>query len=155
MTPDASVFEFERDFAGSLRCIPMAVRFNLDLCGVKLSLRQWSKFTRDDRAQLLSMHCDTAEATGEYRQLLTSLIEAKCAEPVKLLPIEERPEWSDAQRVPSSVADYAMSLELEPPTQSQWASLTHLQRFTLLKLARASHDNVNFIPALREFGLLA
>jgi len=29
-----------------------------------------------------------------------------------------------------------------------------LQRFTLLKLSRESHDNVNFIPALREFKLL-
>ena len=31
--------------------------------------------------------------------------------------------------------------------------LTVLQRFVLLKLSRDNHDNVNFVPALREFGL--
>jgi hypothetical protein len=43
MMDDLQIFDFERDFAGSLRCIPMIVRFKLDQCGVKLSLRQWSQ----------------------------------------------------------------------------------------------------------------
>jgi hypothetical protein len=30
------VFGFEADFAGDLRCLPMAVRRKLDLAGVKL-----------------------------------------------------------------------------------------------------------------------
>jgi hypothetical protein len=31
-------FDFEADFVGDLRCIPMAVRRKLDLVGVKLKL---------------------------------------------------------------------------------------------------------------------
>ncbi|MNU04240.1 hypothetical protein D3C72_2485620 [compost metagenome] len=34
-----------------------------------------------------------------------------------------------------------------------WQRLTSLQRFTLLKLTRGGHENANFVPALREFGL--
>jgi hypothetical protein len=37
------------------------------------------------------------------------------------------------------------------PTPMQWASLQLLQRLALLKLARSSHGNHNFRPALREF----
>lgn len=44
------LFDFERDFAGSLRCIPMIARQKLDIIGIKLSLRQWSRFTREERA---------------------------------------------------------------------------------------------------------
>ena len=38
-------------------------------------------------------------------------------------------------------------------TDGDWNALTPLQRFTLLKLSRDSHDNINFVPALVEFGL--
>ncbi len=37
---DTGMFDFESDFVASLRCIPMCVRFKLDLCEIKLSLRQ-------------------------------------------------------------------------------------------------------------------
>ena len=33
--------------------------------------------------------------------------------------------------------------------------LHQLERFVLVKLSRDHHDNLNFVPALREFGLLA
>ncbi|MGK7938235.1 MAG: nitrate reductase associated protein, partial [Xenococcaceae cyanobacterium] len=38
-------------------------------------------------------------------------------------------------------------------TQEQWKSLTPLQRFALIKLSRPSHENKNFLPAAKEFGL--
>ena len=38
-------------------------------------------------------------------------------------------------------------------TAVQWAALTPLQRFALIKLSRPSHENKNFLPALKEFKL--
>jgi hypothetical protein len=35
----------------------------------------------------------------------------------------------------------------------QWAALSPLQRFALIKLSRSSHENSNFLPALKEFQL--
>ncbi|MEO1182111.1 MAG: nitrate reductase associated protein [Cyanobacteria bacterium J06636_28] len=35
-----------------------------------------------------------------------------------------------------------------------WRSLTPAQRFALIKLSRPSHENRNFIPAMKEFGLV-
>jgi hypothetical protein len=39
-------------------------------------------------------------------------------------------------------------------TLKQWQNLTPLQRFALLKLSHSSHENKNFLPALREFKIL-
>lgn len=58
---EGQIFAFERDFAGSLRCIPMIVRFKLDLAGVKLSLRQWSQLDRAVRGRLVDQACGTPE----------------------------------------------------------------------------------------------
>jgi len=46
----AIYFQFEKDFVeDGIRCIPMMVRFKLDACGIKLRLKEWSKFSPDKK----------------------------------------------------------------------------------------------------------
>ena len=52
------------------------------------------------------------------------------------------------------VTTYARSIDVAPPTLADWRTLDELQRYVLIKLTRESHDNINFIPAMQEFGLL-
>jgi hypothetical protein len=152
---DPTLFEFEKDFAGSLRCIPMAVRFKLDHVGIKLTLQQWSRFGNDERMDLVERACDTRESVASYRDHLVSLIQARTQQAAKRIDVDPRPAWSDATRVPPDVIRQSESCAVLPPSLAQWAALTDLQRFTLLKLAREGHDNVSFVPAMREFGLVA
>lgn len=147
------LFAFEQDFVDSLRCIPMAVRFKLDLCGIKVSLRQWSRFTLADRSDMLTAPCDTPANVERYRLHLIDRIAQRAGELASPIPVERNPEWAVRDRVPSLVQAHALSIGLKAPTKSQWRALTDLQRFALLKLSREGHDNVNFAPALREFGL--
>lgn len=154
MQDDQTLFEFETDFAGTLRCIPMIVRLKLDLCGVKLSLRQWSRFDRDDRARLVADPCESDSEVQAYRLHLVDLIVRRVGEAAVDLPVEAAPAWGDASRVPERIADYAAGLDLPPPRVEQWRALTRLQRFVLFKLSRPGHDNDNFVPAMREFRLL-
>ena len=152
---DAQLFAFEQDFVDSLRCIPMAVRIKLDLCGIKLTLRQWSRFTRDDRQGLLERSCIGAAEAASYAQALAALVAARTHEVVR--PLAEPPcrTWEHADEVPAAVANHARAAGLAAPSTRQWRGLTPLQRFALVKLTRDNHDNVNFEPALREFGLVA
>jgi len=150
----SAIFQFEQDFAGSLRCIPMAVRFKLDRCGVKLSLRQWSRFGPEERDRMLRLACERREEIEAYRRELEELIQLRSTQPPEYLPIEGEPLWADAARVPEQVVQFAAQVQVSPPNSGQWAALSPLQRFTLIKLSRAKHDNVNFVPAMREFGLL-
>lgn len=150
---DTQLFAFESDFVATLRCIPMAVRFKLDRCGIKLSLRQWSRFTRDDRQTLLIRPCDGHAEVEAYRAALADLVALRANEIAK--PLAEPPcgQWEDRCQVAPVVVGYARGLGVPPPSRQEWAALRPLQRFVLVKLTRDNHDNVNFIPAMREFGL--
>ena len=147
-------FEFEQDFVGSLRCIPMIVRHRLDTCGVKLKLEHWNRFAADERLALVEQACDTPEAVCIYREHLQALITERSGAPAKLLEVSVAPPWQNLEAIPEQVerqfCDRGVPLSLQ-----QWAALNELQRFALIKLSRASHENNNFMPAVREFGLMA
>lgn len=154
MTHNPQIFTFETDFAGALYCIPMVVRRKLDQCGVKVSLKQWNRFELDEREQLVAQRCDSPEEVESYRQQVVSLIKNRTQDAAQFVDQDPGVEWNTAE-VPARLIDYANGLEVHPPTAAQWAALTPLQRFALFKLTRPGHSNDNFIPAMREFGLLA
>lgn len=153
MTNEWTLFGFEREFAQTLRCIPMAVRFKLDRCAVKLSIRQWARFNPDDRSELLTMPCEDREEAALYRARVVSLLEARTGEPAKELEAEPA-LWMNAGEVPEALVRHSRSVGVVPPDLGQWAALRRLQRYALLKLAREGHENLNFRPAMEEFGIL-
>ncbi|MFT9164216.1 MAG: nitrate reductase associated protein [Komagataeibacter saccharivorans] len=145
------LFKFEMDFALSLRCVPMIVRMKLDQCGVKLSLRQWSRFTQRDRQALVGRPVTTPPEQAAYRSFLLHLIRIRAGEEPKLLPPVRTEAWQPADGVPDAITMKAQSSGLRAPTPEQWGHLSVLQRFALLKLTRPGHENQKFEPALREF----
>ena len=66
----------------------------------------------------------------------------------------ELPVWDATDGPPAAVTAFANAAGVSAPTAEAWRDLTVLQRFVLVKLSRDDHDNVNFVPALREFGWL-
>ena len=155
MSTGSEIFAFETDFAGALYCIPMAVRRKLDLCGVKVSLKQWNRFALQEREQLVAQGCESAAEIEIYTQSVVDLIQTRTQSPAQLMDKDAGTQWNDSARVPQRVIDYAIEREVGPPTLDQWAALTPLQRFALFKLTRPGHSNENFLPAMREFGLIA
>ena len=152
-TEPPKYFKFETDFVGSLQCIPMIVRMNLDNCGVKLKLAHWNQFDRSQRQALVDLPCTTPPERQAYKEWLQNLIIAKTGQPAKELPIDPNPPWLKTTTIPDSVEvkaqDHNVALSLE-----QWANLNPTQRFALIKLSRPSHENKNFIPAMQEFGIV-
>lgn len=155
MRSDSTIFKFETDFAGALYCIPMAVRRKLDLSGVKVSLKQWNRFTLEQREHLVARECDTPEEVDAYQREVARLLEARAGDTPQFLNQETGTEWKDTSSVPQRVIDYSAERGVPAPSLAQWAALTELQRFALFKLTRPGHTNENFIPAMREFGLIA
>lgn len=153
-TDSETIFDFEADFAGALYCIPMSVRMKLDEVGVKVSLKQWNRLEREERDQLLTRRCDSEIARRAYRSYLTAAIERRTGAPAQDLPIEPEPAWADERCVPSQISEYFAAHGVAPLSPTQWAALTPLKRFVLIKLTRPGHSNDNLLPALREFGLL-
>ncbi len=145
-------FQFEADFVESLRCIPMQVRYKLDTCGVKLKLHHWHQLESHERQGLVTMPCQTSQEIADYRRQLHQWVRDRTGETPKDLPLDPNPPWL-GERVPEVVREKGRSLDHEIGDR-QWAALTPLQRFALIKLSRPSHENRNFYPALQEFGLM-
>lgn len=146
-------FQFEADFVNSLRCIPMQVRLKLDTCGIKLKLPQWSHFTSQERQQLVELPCSTPEEIQFYRELLQSLVLKHTGEAATDLAIEAHPAWMNEEIIPTSVQEQAQEKGLTI-TANQWGNLSPSQRFALIKLSISSHENKNFLPAVKEFNLV-
>ncbi|MEO1095286.1 MAG: nitrate reductase associated protein [Cyanobacteria bacterium J06638_28] len=147
-----SFFQFEADFVDSLRCIPMQVRYKLDTCGVKLKLEHWHRFTAAERTALVTDPCETKAEITSYSDRLQTLVIQHTAAPAKELPIDPHPPWLQTVTVPETVQTQAQTFNTSI-SEEAWRQLTPLQRFALCKLSRPSHENRNFLPALREFGL--
>ncbi|MEM9541711.1 MAG: nitrate reductase associated protein [Cyanobacteria bacterium P01_E01_bin.42] len=146
------MFEFEADFVESLRCIPMQVRMKLDTCGVKLKLTHWNQFDLEIRETLVIMPCETEADSRTYGDYLQNAVIRYTGKPASTLPIDRNPPWLNETEIPETVREKAteagVSLSLE-----QWQNLTPDRRFALIKLSRPSHENKNFLPAMKEFGL--
>ncbi|NJL64641.1 MAG: nitrate reductase maturation protein NarM [Methylacidiphilales bacterium] len=149
----ATFFIFEADFVDSLRCIPMQTRYNLDTCGIKLKLADWNRMTPDERQTLLKMPCKNKNEVQVYREYLQNLILYYTGKYPSELPIEDHPAWLNTDEIPEEVrakaAEFSITIGLQ-----QWACLSPLQRFALIKLSRPSHENKNFPKALAEFNLV-
>lgn len=146
-------FNFEQDFVGSLRCIPMVVRHHLDTCGVKLKLEHWNNFSQAERQSLVSWPCQSQVEAQQYREKLQALITQQTGAPAKTLEISDVPPWQSLETIPTAVVEKFEEQQV-PLTLTQWKNLSELQRFALVKLSRPSHENRNFMPAVREFGLI-
>lgn len=153
ITPEIVVFEFEKEFVEDrIRCIPMIVRYKLDITGIKLSLAQWSSFAPEERYLLATLPCDTQQEINRYETYLQSLLqrhglgEAERLHGKAILPFLG---WELFDRVNSRAIELGQRLEPE-----QWKNLSVLQRFALSKLIRPGHESKNFIRALLEFGLV-
>lgn len=141
-----ALFAFETAFNDGLRCVPMAVRLKLDQAGVKMDLRAWVKFTDDERRELLDL-----PAGPGFRNRARALATERLGEVPKDLPVPEKFPWEQDE----PPADLAAKAAQESVSLAGWTALSHLQRFALAKLSRPSHENHNFLPACREFGLPA
>ncbi len=146
------LFNFEADFVDSLRCIPMQVRYKLDTCGIKLKLTEWHKFSHEQRALLVSMPCTTQPDVKSYRTFLQDLVWECTRDRATDLAIETNPDWEDINNIPTSVQAKLQEIGVAI-APSQWAKLSDLERFVLIKLSRSNHENSNFAPALKEFDL--
>lgn len=147
------VFAFEADFAGDLRCLPMAVRRKLDLAGVKLKLLQWHGLEEAERRRLLSWD-DDAAAIAALREWLLARSASLPDGPARALEPPADPEWRSSAAWPEAVLRSCTQLGLTPQLD-RWRTLDELERFALLKLSHPGHEHRNLPRALAEFGALA
>lgn len=116
----------------------MVVRFKLDRCGVKLSLRQWSKMGMANRA---SLRADAIQARDRSLQNCRGASgEDAVLKPSSGCRFDPKHAFAWAtSRVPAEIIRQAM--DLAALAIAAMLERATPQRFALLKLARSDHDN--------------
>lgn len=146
-------FRFEEDFVeDNMRCIPMIVRFKMDIVGIKLPLSAWARFTEHEKEALAFMPVSTCTDKTNYDNYLCGLILGRTGkEPSRILTSNFN--WEQVDEVPQELeektAEFGWNISL-----CQWRNLSKLKRFALLKLCRPGHENRNFPIAMNEFHLI-
>lgn len=147
------LFDFEADYATSLCCMPMVVRYRLDVCRIKLALQHWQRFDHATRLRLITERFDDPGAQRRYRHLLMhAIVHQAQAQPVRMPALQTDGDWGGVL-LPERVRRNALDKGITLNGPRSWADLDALQRFALFKLTRPGHENRNFRLALDEFGL--
>jgi hypothetical protein len=150
---ESVLFKFEEEFMeDNIRCIPMAVRMKLDVCGIKLKLAEWNKFTVNERSELMAKPCTEATEISAYRKLIQGLVYSNTGSEATDLSVDEHPAWKVLDQIQPALVEKLNEFGWTLPIE-KWKALSDLQRFALLKLSRPSHENKNFTKAMKEFGL--
>jgi hypothetical protein len=153
MPKSLEYFRFEEDFVEhNIRCIPMIVRLNLDMAGIKLKLSEWSLLSPTERLDLATWPCRQPAEISAYTTYLVALIRKKTGHDAAMIEVDQNPLWRNMDEVPDLLQAKAKEFGWDISV-GQWRRLTQLQRFALLKLCRAGHENKNFPKAMKEFGL--
>lgn len=144
-------FRFEADFMeDGIRCIPMAARLRLDLCGIKLRLSEWSKMTDSEKKKVAQWPYNLPIQMDACRDFLKGIVFRRTGREATVLDGAGENSWCDTSRVPEAVetkmSEFNWTLSIE-----EWKSFTQLQRFALVKLTRPGHENRNFPRAVVEF----
>ena len=147
-------FQFEEEFMeNNMRCIPMIIRFKMDMAGIKLKLSEWKKFSQEERIELALMSCGFNETSEQYARYLSGLIKRYTRRDPTSMEMNKTPTWKELHSIPRTLIEklkeFNWNLSID-----QWGSLTDLQRFALLKLCREGHENKNFPKAMKEFNLV-
>jgi hypothetical protein len=146
----AGVFGFESDSERTLEYIPMSMRLKLDLCGLKLSLDQWSDLPLAVREAVVAARCESELEVRRLRRDLQSVVKACGLGRLETIRCD-RDAWGTQAGIPPSVVVATEELGVDIGATA-WRRLNDLQRFTLIKLARPGHAR-NLPAALAEFGL--
>lgn len=150
------MFRFEETSSENLKFIPMAVRFNLDRFGLRISLSQWQLLPYEDRRLLACFPVDDdAQIEPNFDHALFEMLRTHADKEPEWFTPDESPAWRDTTEVPDGIAHQATLAGLAAPAVAQWAALAPFQRYVLAKLSRKPDPNHDFRPAMREFGLAA
>ncbi|PMS21189.1 hypothetical protein C0Z18_08375 [Trinickia dabaoshanensis] len=149
------LFDFELVSSEDLTYMPMSVRFNLDRFGLRISLAQWQLLPHADRTLLARFPVDEdAQIEPNFDHALFEMMRTHAnIEPEWFTP-EPDPVWRSTAAVPERLLAHSRAVGAIAPSTERWAELDPFKRYVLTKLTRKPEPSHDFVPAMREFGLM-
>ena len=143
-------YRFESEVYESLDRIPLDVRMKLDRTGGKISLKDWSVFSLQERWALCDLPVEAEEGGGDFISYLLVLVRKYKGEELELVSPPSNPPWEDSGQVPPTVHERSKVLG-KPVSPAEWAQWDPFQRYALYKLSVSKNEPEQFREALEEF----
>jgi len=147
---NAELFRFEEDYREDLHFVPMAMRYRLDLAGMKVGLAEWLLFPVEERFALAAYPLGAGSDCEGFRQALRAVARVRLGrEPQSIAPADAA-EWGVSIPLPEPVRAACEGSEAKE-MESHWAGLSDLRRYALLKMASSRRQPDGFRRAREEF----
>ncbi len=143
-------YRFESEVYDSLDRMPLDVRMKLDRTGAKISLKDWSAFSLQERWALCDLPVEAEEGGGDFISYLLVLVRKYKGEELELVSPPSNHHWEDAGQVPPPVLERSMGLG-KAVSSEEWAQWDPFQRYALYKLSVSKNEPEQLRKALEEF----
>jgi hypothetical protein len=139
-------YQYEAQFYPTLSRVPLDVRRKLDICGIKLSLKDWQRFSLEERVTLCHLPCETVEEIEVTIRYIDFLSRRYCDRPIeKVAPLDDI-LWNAA--VPKPVIERSAALKIV--TEKEWRELPSHHRYALFKTAVSEKQPEAFEQVLNQ-----
>jgi hypothetical protein len=141
-------YDYEAEYYPTMSRLPLDLRRKLDVTGIKISLKDWLTFSREERVVLCHLPCDVAEekqAFGAYLDFLAKRYLGRTAK--KLEPLAES-LWSEAQ-VPAEVGERGAASQ-QTIDLAEWRRWPAHHRYALYKTAVSTSQPEAFEQVLHQ-----
>lgn len=149
----AELFGFEDGYRLDLHFMPVAMRYRLDLAGLKIGLDGWLKIPVEERFALSSFSIGNPLDIESFQAsfLQTAL---RCIGSVPhMIPRLDPRTWGKEQPIPASVKDAGAANGIVVEV-SAWRRLGDLQRYALWKFSLSKRQPDSFRRAWEEFACI-
>ncbi len=143
-------YGFESEVYESLDRIPLDVRMKLDRTGTKISLKDWSAFSLQERWALCDLPLEAVGGGGDFISYLLVLVRKYKGEELELVSPPSNLPWEYSGQLPPTVLERSKGLG-KPVSSEEWAQWNPFQRYALDKLSISKNEPEQFREALEEF----
>ena len=146
-------FKFEESVYDKLHSIPLSTQYKLDKVGAELSLRNWNKFSSEERRVLCHLPVRSQgelECYKEYLSFLLRQLNEKMEGADPQAARQDKAQWESLARVPESVYLKALRMKILM-TPGDWIQMDDLERHALFCLSSEKYPQELFAKALHEF----
>lgn len=142
------IFAFESGYSADLHFLPMAMRYRLDLAGIKIGLKAWMGIPVRDRFALAAYPIAPGDGAAGFAEEAARVLCANARERPESIPKADPKAWGISIPPPVRLACEIAGIPMEADA---WKRLGELQRYALLKLSDSRRDPEAFGRAWREF----
>jgi hypothetical protein len=142
-------FQHEAEFYPELNRLPLHTRMKLDIAGLKISLKEWLAFAREERRAICYLPVESEEELAAFIDYVNFLCKRYQGSAAPTLPPLSPTLWNTPHQIPKPVREVSRASE-RAIDLNEWTRLQPHERYALFKTALSKNEPEKFLAVLTE-----